>query len=95
MEVSNTINYSNTQIIGGYYKFNNVNWTVSSQTVSENDTLFYIEIPATSQAFNPSKCRLEFSADVTASGDANNRNVVFSCIWPVTRIELKWSSGQT
>lgn len=95
MEVSNNIDYSNTQILNGYYKFNNVNATSSNQPVSDTDTLFYIEIPATSQAFNPSKCRLEFSADVTATGDAANRNVVFSNISPVTRIEIKTSSGQT
>lgn len=71
MEVSNNIDYSVTQILNGYYKYNNVNATSSSQTVSNNDTLYYIEIPATSQAFNPSKCRLEFSANVATAGVNN------------------------
>jgi hypothetical protein len=80
MEISNNINYSNTQVINGFYKFNSVNATTSAQTVSANDTLFYIEVPATSQAFNPSKCRLQFSATVTASGGAAIVNTLLSCV---------------
>jgi hypothetical protein len=63
--------------------------------VSSTDTLFYFEIPNSSQCINFSKCRLEFTATVTASGDANNSNVVYSCVSPVTRVEIKTASGQT
>jgi hypothetical protein len=94
MEISNNINYSNTQVINGYYKFNNVNPNTSNQTVS-TDTLFYIEVPATSQAFNPAKCRLQFSAKVTASGSASRSNILLANVSPVSRVEVKTSSGQT
>ncbi len=95
MQVSNNIDYSNNATITGFYKFNNVNASTPSQTVSTNDTLFYFEIPANAQAFNPSKCRLEFTATVTAWGNADNSNTLLSCVSPVTRAEIKTAGGQT
>ncbi len=94
MLVSNNIDFSNNATITGFYKFNNVTASSTSQLVSTNDTLFYFEIPANAQSFNPSKCRLIFTATVTAAG-ANNQNILLLSVSPVSRCEIKTWGGQT